>query len=246
MRKDYDSINQETESVVGDLMKSLAKDMFNLDLEDDVDVSSPDKFHSHLQEKLREQTENQSQEQLEAPVKQGKKTKKQLEKEARQQEEEALASKSVQEVYRKLVAALHPDREPDPDEQKRKTELMQRVNIAYGKKDLLLLLALQLEIEQIDPAHLNHIADSRLKYFNQILKEQLSELEQETDQIENMFKLDLCLPFYARLSPKQLMSRLAKDIQELQRDIVAIQNELKTFQNPASLNPYLTHTINIH
>ena len=72
-----------------------------------------------------------------------------------------------------------------------------------------------------------------------ILKEQVSELEQETDQIENMFKLDLCMPFYARLSPKQLMSGLAKDIQELQRDIVAIQNELKTFQNPASLKSWL-------
>ena len=237
--EDYDSINQETESAVGDLMKSLAKDMFNLDLEDDVDVSSPEKFHPHLQEKLREQAEYQSKEQLDTPVKQGKKTKKQLEKEARQQEEEALASKSVQEVYRKLVAALHPDREPDPDEHKRKTELMQRVNIAYGKKDLLLLLALQLEIEQIDPAHLNHIADSRLKYFNKILKEQLYELEQETNQIENMFKLDLNLPFFATLSPKQLMSGLAKDIQELQRDIVAIQNELKTFQNPASLKSWL-------
>ena len=98
---------------------------------------------------------------------------------------------------------------------------------------------MQLEIEQIDPAHLNHIADSRLKYFNKILKEQLSELEQETDQIENMFKLDLCLPFFAPLSPKQLMSGLAKDIQELQKDIVAIQNELKTFQNPASLKSWL-------
>ena len=54
-----------------------------------------------------------------------------------------------------------------------------------------------------------------------------------------MLKLDLNLPFFAPLSPKQLMSELAKDIQELQRDIVAIQNELKTFQNPASLKSWL-------
>ena len=66
-------------------LKWAWRDMFNLDLGDDVDVSSPEKFHSHLQEKLRELAENQSQEQLEAPVNQGKKTKKQLEKEARQQ-----------------------------------------------------------------------------------------------------------------------------------------------------------------
>ena len=57
--------------------------MFNLDLGDDVDVSSPEKFHSQLQEKLREQADNQAQEKLEALVKQGTKTKKQLEKEAR-------------------------------------------------------------------------------------------------------------------------------------------------------------------
>ena len=118
-------------------------------------------------------------------------------------------------------------------------QLDEKTDHGHGKKDLLLLLELQLEIEQIDPAHLNHIADSRLKYFNKILKEQLSELEQETNQIENMFKLDLNLPFFAPLSPKQLMLRLAKDIQELQRDIVAIQNELKIFQNPVFLKSWL-------
>ena len=47
------------------------------------------------------------------------------------------------------------------------------------------------------------------------------------------------MPFYALLSPKQLLAGLAKDIQELQRDIVAIQKELKTFQNPASLKSWL-------
>ncbi|WP_340124320.1 hypothetical protein [Methylobacter svalbardensis] len=235
---DYDILNQETESTVGDLMKNIAQSMFNVDLGDDIDVSSPEKFQAYLQEKLHAQAEAQSQDQS-APVNQRKKTKKQLEKEARQLEEEELASKSVREVYRKLVAVLHPDREPDEEERKRKTELMQRVNTAYGKKDLLLLLELQLEIEQIDPEHLSQIADSRLKYFNKILKEQLAELDQETHHIESMFKLNLSLPFYALLTPKQLMSGLAKDIQELQAEITAIQNELEIFHNPASLKAWL-------
>ncbi len=229
--EDYDTLNQETESTVGDLMKNIAKSIFNVDLGDDVDVSSPEKFQAYLQEKLHAQAESQSQDQA-APVNQRKKTKKQL-------EEEELASKSVREVYRKLVAVLHPDREPDEDERKRKTELMQRVNIAYAKKDLLLLLELQLEIEQIDPEHLSQIADSRLKYFNKILKEQLSELDQETHHIESMFKLNLSIPFYAQLTPKQLMSGLAKDIQELQSEISAIQSELELFHNPASLKAWL-------
>ncbi len=233
--EDYDTIDQEMDSAAGDMMKMIAENMFNVDLGDDVDLNSPEKLHAHLQQKLSEQQKDQA----EAPVKERKKTKKQLEKEARQQEEEALASKSVQEVYRKLVAVLHPDREPDERERERKTELMQRVNTAYGKKDLLQLLELQLEVEQIAPAHLNQIADSRLKYFNKILKEQLAELEQENDQIAAMFKMNLDLPFYIRLTPKQLTLMLKNDIRALQKSINAIQNELETFQNPASFKAWL-------
>lgn len=232
---DYDTIDQEANSATGDMMKMIAENMFNVDLGDDVDLSSPEKFHAHLQQKLSEQQEDQP----EAPLKERKKTKKQLEKEARQQEEEALASKSVQEVYRKLVAVLHPDREPDEQERERKTELMQRVNTAYGKKDLLQLLELQLEIEQIDPTHLSQIADSRLKYFNKILNEQLAELEQENGQIEAMFKMDFNMPFYIRLLPKQLMLMLKNDIRALQESIETVQNELETFENPASFKAWL-------
>ena len=116
---------------------------------------------------------------------------------------------------------------------------MQRVNTAYGKKDLLLLLALQLEIEQINPAELSLIADSRLKYFNKILKEQLAELEQETNQIEQMFKMTLNMPDFQRLAPKQMMAMLAKDIKALEIDISDIKRELKTFQNPASFKAWL-------
>jgi hypothetical protein len=237
--EDYDTINQETEAAVGELMRSIAEGMFNVDLGDDVDVSSPEKLHAHLQEKLREREEAEFKDQSVAPAKQRKKTKKQLEKEARQREEEALASKSVQEVYRKLVATLHPDREPDEQERTRKTELMQRVNIAYGKKDLLQLLELQLEIEQIDPAHLSQMADSRLKHFNKILKEQLSELDQEIHQIAEMFKLQLNLPFYRYLTPRQLITSLKHDLKSVKTDIDAIRKELETFQDPAALKAWL-------
>jgi len=232
---DYDTLRQETDAAAGELMKGFAKGMFNVELDDNIDVSSPEKFHAHLQEKLREQAQKQSAE----PVKQPKKSKKQLEKEARQEEEATLASKSVQEVYRKLVAALHPDREPDAQERERKTELMQRVNIAYGKKDLMQLLELQLEIEQIDAAHLSQIADSRLKYFNKILREQLDELDQETYQIAESFKLQLNLPFYTQLSPKQLLLHLANDIRDLQANLTDIRRELEDFQNPAALKAWL-------
>ncbi|MDO9106014.1 MAG: J domain-containing protein [Methylovulum sp.] len=232
---DYDTINEETESAIGELMKGIAKNMFDVDLGDDFDISSPEKFQAHLQEKLREKAEGQPA----AAVKPRKKTKKQLAKEARQQEEDALASKSVQEVYRKLVAVLHPDREPDAQERERKTELMQRVNTAYDKKDLLQLLELQLEVEQIDAAQLSQMADSRLKYFNKILKDQLAELGQEIYQIEHMFTLQLNMRFYDRLSPQKLLLSLNNDIRQLQADIVSIKQDIDSLENPAAFKAWL-------
>ena len=231
---DYDCLKEEAHVAAEQLAKNFAKNLFNVDIDDGVDLSSPEKFHAHLQDKMREQSDQPT-----IPTQERKKTKKQLENEARLQQEEALAKKSVQEIYRKLVTCLHPDREPDLQERERKTELMQRVNIAYGKKDLLQLLALQLEIEQINPLHLNEIADSRLKHFNKILKEQSAELTQKLDEIEDMFKFQCHLPFYQRLSTKKLMSILSSDIKELKYHIASIENDLRIFKQPTAFKAWL-------
>lgn len=232
--KDYDTAAEENETLLGDMMRNMAKNMFNIDLGDDIDLSSPESFQAHLHEKMREHQETQAKPKIER-----KKTKTQLAKEARQQEEEALASKSVQEVYRKLVAVLHPDREPDAQERQRKTELMQRVNLAYGKKDLLQLLELQLEVEQIDATQLSQMADSRLKYFNKILKDQLSELIQEIYLIEEMLRFENSTPFYGKLSPAKLLLKLADDIRDVQKDIKAIKKELALFEQPDTFKAWL-------
>jgi hypothetical protein len=234
--EDFDTIKQETDAAIGEMMKGMAKNMFDVEIGDDVDVSSPEKFKAFMEEKLQEKAANPTEEVPASPV---KKTKKQLAKEAREQEEAALASKSVQEVYRKLVAVLHPDREPDEAERERKTEMMQRVNAAYGKKDLLQLLALQLEIEQIDLAHLSEMADSRLKHFNKILKEQLAELDQEIYQIEETLKFQLQMPIYMRLSPKQLVANLAEDTKDVQKQIISIKKDLAFFDNAATFKAWL-------
>ena len=194
-----------------------------------------------MQEKLREKINTQEQTDTQEPVKERKKTKKQLEKELRLQEEEALSQQSVREIYRKLAAALHPDREQDIDERIRKTELMQRVNAAYGKKDLLKLLELQLEIEQIDAEHLTQIADSRLKYFNKILKEQLEELNHEVYQIEDRFKMILNMPYYELLTPKKLILYLNDDINYLKDELESLKSEIESFKNPSTVKAWLKH-----
>lgn len=170
---------------------------------------------------------------------QRKKSTKQLAAEAKQKDEEQNATKSIQEVFRKLVGALHPDREPDEAERERKTKLMQRANVAYNKKDLLQLLALQLEIAQIDQAHLNTITEDRLKQFNKVLQTQFSELEQEIKQIEYPFRAQLKASWHSNLQPQQVLKALTFDIKEMQLILSSAKTELKEFRNHAHLKAAL-------
>lgn len=139
------------------MMKSMAKNLFNIDIAEDADISTLDKFKAHMEEKMHGASDADAGQTI---TEAAKKTKRQLAMEAQKQQEGAMANKSVQEIYHKLVAALHPAREQDENERGRKTELMQRINIAYGKKDVLGLLALQLEAEQIDASHIKQMAEA--------------------------------------------------------------------------------------
>lgn len=238
---DFDSDQQEQQEAAGQLMKEMLEGMFGMDIGEELDFSSPEKMQAAVQEKMRQHHEHLQEQQrlMEEKRASRKKTAKQLEKEARQQEEEKNLSKSIQEVFRKLAAALHPDREQDEQEKERKTKIMQQVNVAYAKKDLLRLLELQLEFEHIDQAHLNNIAADRLKYFNKILQEQLAELEQEIMQIEMPFKMQLEIPPFFSLTPTKLLAQLEYDIKDVQHDISRLKADLVRFQVPANLKAWL-------
>jgi hypothetical protein len=128
-------------------------------------------------------------------------------------------SLTVREVFRKLAAALHPDRTAlgASDEQRAKrTELMQRANSAYAGGDLLALLTLQLEIEQVSQAQAAHMAASQLKHFNKLLAEQLRELEQEIDGRQYAFQSSYNLGPLRRLDPAQLKLVLKDELRSLE------------------------------
>jgi curved DNA-binding protein CbpA len=103
------------------------------------------------------------------------------------------ASGSVREIYRRLASALHPDRETDGAERERKTRMMQRANQAYERDDLLDLLALQIEIEQIDAAELSSVPEERLHHYNEVLREQLRALQTQVEERAEVFRLELGL-----------------------------------------------------
>ena len=238
---DFDTVQKETDAIAGDFLKTMMEDLYGVEIEEDIDLSSPEQMADLLHEKLQGQKDKEAEQQRKSEERQSKrqKTAKQLEKEAQQREEEQSISQSIREVYRKLTSALHPDREQDPAERTRKTEIMQRVNAAYTQKDLLRLLELQLEAEQIDQAHMNNIAEDRLKYINKILKGQLDELQQEIAQVEFPFKMQLNLPPYVQLSPKSLLQQLAENIRAIKHDTSRLREELRNYQDLSVLKASL-------
>ena len=234
---DYDA----EEAAVAEGMKSMLEDVLGVDLGDDFDMSSPEELLSRAEAHLHEQqAQHQADRQAQGEHRsKRKRTAKQIARETQQLAEEQQTSQSIRELYRKLASALHPDREPDPQERDRKTALMQRVNQAYDQKNLLLLLELQLELEHIDQTTINNIAAGRLKHYNKILKEQLNELEHEIFHIEDMFKAQFGIPPFAEVSPRTIMRNLAADIVELQHAIRELKDDLLVFQDIKKLKAWL-------
>jgi hypothetical protein len=225
---DFDA---EEEAAVGS-MKAAVEEMYGVDLGDISDLNSPEDILAHLQEQM--ESESQLREEEKEKHETRRKTAKQLAKEAKLKAEADQTSLSIREVYRKLVSALHPDREPDTKERERKTGLMQRVNQAYEKKDLLQLLELQLELEQIDAATIANLSEDRLKHFNKILQDQLTELQDEIEYEEMPLRVRFNLP-NRDIDPDVVMSRLTREVRELKRNVKIIEKDLLAARDLAAL-----------
>jgi hypothetical protein len=230
---DIDEERRESEADVAEAVKSVMEQMLGMDLSQ-ADLSTPDKLQDFLDGQIRAENAER-----EASRAKRKKTKRQQALEAEREAEQVRIKQSIQEIYRKLATQLHPDREQDPAERERKTQLMQQVNLAYGKKDLLRLLELQLQAEQIDQSHINRIAEDRLLSYNRILKEQSDELQREIEELEFTWRMQLNLPPYAAVTPKGLMARLREDIQDLRHRIATAKHDLIKFGEPQNLKAWL-------
>lgn len=223
--------------------KAMLKEAFGIELDGDVDLRSPESVLERLQEKLqkeeaRQEAAAQAREERQAKR---KKSPRQLAREAQEEANEQQLRLSIREIYRKLASTLHPDREPDPQERARKTALMQRVNQAYEKNNLLQLLELQLELEHIDQAALHNVSEERLKHYNQILREQFDELRHEIMRAEGAFMFQAGLdpdPFHAA-TPKAAMKALTAEIANAQRDIRQLKNDLKALETVPTLKAWI-------
>lgn len=217
-----------------DGMKSMLEDILGMDLGEDADMRSAEDVLKRVESQY-----SAEQEEWEAKQARRKKSAKQQAQEARLEAEEKQISQSIREVYRKLASSLHPDREPDPAEKQRKTELMQHANEAYEKGNLLQLLELQLQLEHIDQAHLAAIGPERLNHYLKILRGQLSELDMEIQHVEDEFAAEFGLAPFAKHDPKGLMPMLKADMAACEVNLAQLRQYLEEASDLKQLKAWL-------
>ncbi len=233
----FDATNEMANETIGESMKEMLSKMFGIDMDDDVDVSSPELLEAYIQTKMAEKQANfgeQTQKQSQRP-----KSKKQIEREEKQKIETTNITKAVRTIYMDLVKAFHPDRETDEDEKARKTEIMHRITEAYEKNDLLALFKLQLEFNRIDKEHLERLAEDQLKYYNKILKQQVEELELELENLQmELQSMSGRRSFYIP-TPTQIELQLSIDIKELKKEIKDLKKHVSTLSDNDILRLWL-------
>lgn len=214
-------------------MKDLFEYMSGIDLGDDP-VASRDE----LLRRAFEQMQRQAQAEQAPPAEQRKKPSATAAQRRRQREEQD-AAQSLREVFRKLASALHPDRAEDEDDRQRRTALMQRVNQAYERQDLLALFALQLEIEQIDAEHLANATAEKARHYNRMLDEQARDLQAELFAREAALQMRHNLDPGERLNARKLPAVLARETQVCRTMLLEIQRDLRGLDDRAYARRWL-------
>ncbi|WP_026143467.1 J domain-containing protein [Xanthomonas sp. SHU 308] len=194
------------------LLTSVIGEEFGLTEEEMAHIHSPEALYAQIQERLHAQ-------QAHAAGRAQQRDKRRRAGAGKAAQVAADPQQTRRALYRNLVAALHPDREPDPQQRERKTALMQRLNQAYQNDDLLALLELQLEIGQLDQAGIAAMAEERIRDYNDLFAAQLRQVEQTLAGLVDDFMGRYGLQDERAPQPQRLDALLAQIKRQVQEEI---------------------------
>lgn len=174
-REEMEEARQQIESVFGDLG-------IEIDLSDIKPGMSQEAMAAKAAEMAHRFQQN-AEEERQSSSSPRRKTQRQMEKEERQRQAEELRKKTVASIYKQLARVLHPDLELDSTRKAQKQVLMQELTVAYGNNDMHTLLRLEMEWIQREEGNIERLTDEKLAIYNQTLKEQVQNLEQELHEL---------------------------------------------------------------
>jgi hypothetical protein len=177
----YEKVIEEEFDIMKNEMENMFEEFgFEMNFDDLHSKMTPEEMMQRtieMEEQFKQQANKKDQQHTER-----KKTKKQLEKEAREKEIETARTKNISSIYKQLAKIFHPDLEQDEELKLQKEELMKRLTIAYENNDLHTLLSLELAWIQKEENNPDQLTDDKLGIYNEVLKEQVFELEDEINQ----------------------------------------------------------------
>lgn len=152
----------------------------------------------------------------------------------------AEADQTLRQIYRQLASAWHPDREPDEQERRRKTDLMGQANAAYERQDLLSLLRLQGQSVRDGVGAVGQpLADERLAAMTLLLKRQVAERERSRAALQSDLALEFDLPPGQAAQPQTLaVDRQAKR-EALQQSVRDLERDLRCLGEVSALRRWL-------
>jgi hypothetical protein len=86
---------------------------------------------------------------------------------------------------------------------------------------------------------LESIGDDRLKRWNKILKEQLRGLDQELAEVKAEYAMRTGMKPGHPVSPRNVNYALNQQIHQLRNGVRAFEYDLRVFDDPARLKPWL-------
>lgn len=214
------------------LLTSVIGEEFGLTDEELAHIQSPEALYAQVQERLHAQ-------QAHAAGRAQQRDKRRRAGAGKTAQVAADPQQARRALYRNLVAALHPDREPDPQQRERKTALMQRLNHAYQNDDLLALLELQLEIGQLDQAGIAAMAEERIHDYNRLFAAQLQQVEQSLAALVDDFTARYGLYDGRAPQPQRLDTLLAQIKRQVQEEIRSCADDRAAVRQVDTLKQWL-------
>lgn len=219
-------------------MLSMLEEL-GLELDKGLDLGTPEAVMASVQGKLEALEEEQSRAGEERRARR-KQSVKQIAAADKRAQEERDAHKAVQDVYRQLARSVHPDREKDPVERDRKTNLLQEINAAYERRDLLALLELQLKIEGVEgEGSIESLAEERLVRYIRVLDEQTKQLTVELDAIEMPFRLHLDRGPRAAITPAAVLDAIRAEMRSMESVTEQLAKDLSLFEDIERLKQWV-------
>lgn len=171
----YEEIQDEEGQVFVDMTARMMDDLFGIKL-DAEDFDDP----AVIQEKLKQrEAEMEAEEQARAEKYQRKQSDAQRAAAEKRRIAEETVKKTTKQIYIDLVRHFHPDQEQDEAMRHEKTEQMKQIIAAYEADDHLKLIELQLTLLNGRSNAVAEFDKEQLKYFNNTLRKQLYQLQEE-------------------------------------------------------------------